>query len=437
MHIRLAAPFCAALILAAPAMSQTAVQTAAPLDAAQSDPATLGLMRGSPPARDSQVRWDDASMWAFPKTRWAFSNQQGLLPTATVARSGTVSALPRATRKGLDAVRFTSLDGRAMTWGQAFDANYTDGIIVLHKGRVVYERYAGALQPEGRHIAFSVTKSFVGTLAEILIHEGRIDESRTVASYVPELAQSGFGSATVRQLMDMRTAIAFNEDYAGAGSELSDITRMSLAGGMAPNPPGYKGPDGSFAFAASLGGNGAHGGDFVYRTPNTQALQWLVERVGGAPFATQLAERIWKPMGMEQEATVAVDRLGTAFGGGGLNASLRDFARFGEMLRMGGRWNGRQILPTAVVKAILTPGDAPAFAAARYPGLEGGSYRSQWWHRASGQTMAVGIHGQAIYVDPKAGMVIARFASHPVATNRVINPTTLPAYDAIAAALNR
>ena len=434
MLIRLTAPFCAALILAAPAAAQ---QTAAPLTAAQSDPVALGLMQGSPPARDKQVRWDDASMWAFPITRWAFSNQQALLPTAAVARSGAVSALPSAERKGLDAVRFTSLAGRDMTWGDAFDANYTDGIIVLHKGRVVYERYAGALKPEGRHIAFSVTKSFVGTLAEILIHEGKIDESRTVGSYVPELAQSGFGSATVRQLMDMRTAIAFNEDYAGAGNELSDITRMSLAGGMAPNPPGYKGADGSFAFTAGLAGNGAHGGNFVYRTPNTQALQWLVERVGGAPLATQISERIWKPMGMEQEATIAVDRLGTAFGGGGMNASLRDYARFGEMLRMGGRWNGRQILPAAVVKAILTPGDAAAFAATKYNGLEGGSYRSQWWHRASGQTMAVGIHGQGIYVDPKAQMVIARFASHPVATNRVINPTTLPAYDAMAAALNR
>lgn len=428
--------FAAALALAVPAAAQGQAPASAPLTAAQSDPATLGLMRGSPPPRDKQVRWDDASMWAFPNTRWSFSNHEALLPTASIARTGAVSPLPRAENAKLDAVRFTSLAGNEMNWADAFDTNYTDGIIVLHKGRVVYERYGGALTPEGRHIAFSVTKSFVGTLAELLIHEGKLDETRTIASYVPELAQSGFGNATVRQLMDMRTAIAFNEEYT-ASSELSDVTRMSIAGAMGPAPPGYKGPDGSYAFTASLGGSGPHGGDFVYRTPNTQALQWLVERVGSAPIATQLAERIWKPMGMEQEATIAVDRLGTAFGGGGLNASLRDFARFGEMLRKGGRWNGKQILPPAVVKAILTPGDAAAFAAAKYPGLEGGSYRSQWWHRASGQTMAVGIHGQAIYVDPKAQMVIARFASYPVASNRVINATTLPAYDAIAAALNR
>jgi CubicO group peptidase (beta-lactamase class C family) len=107
------------------------------------------------------------------------------------------------------------------------------------------------------------------------------------------------------------------------------------------------------------------------------------------------------------------------------------------MIRLGGRWNGKQILPPAVVKSILTAGDPAAFAGTKYPGLEGGSYRSQWWHRAGGQTYAVGIHGQAIYIDPKAEMVIARFASHPVASNRSINPTTLPAYDAIAAHLSK
>ena len=428
MLIRLAA----ALALAVPAAAQA---PAAPLTAAQSTPAALGLMQGSPPPADKQVRWDDASMFGFPKTRWSFSNIQALVPTATIGRAGATSPLPAAPNAKLDAVAFTTLTGTPTTWGDAFDTNYTDGIIVLHKGRVVYERYAGALTPEGRHIAFSVTKSFVGTLAELLIHEGKLDESRTVASYVPELAQSGFGNATIRQLMDMRTAIAFNEDYAGAG--LSDINRMTIAGAVAPAHPGYKGPDGSYAFTASLAGNGPHGGNFIYRTPNTQALQWVVERVGGAPFAVQLSDRIWKPMGMEQEATVAVDRLGTAFGGGGMNANLRDYARFGEMLRNGGRWNGKQILPPAVVKSILTPGDAEAFAAAKYNGLDGGSYRSQWWHRAGGQTMAVGIHGQSIYIDPKAQMVIARFASFPVATNRVINATTLPGYDAIAAALNK
>jgi hypothetical protein len=423
----------AALLAAAPLLAQATVPTAA-----ATDPAALGWMTGSPVPPERQVRFDDGSMWAFPKTRWAFSHWRQLVPTVAVGTGGAEpSPLPRALRRDLDAVRFTTPDGRAMTWGEAFDANFTDGIIVLHRGRIVYERYGGALTPDGRHIAFSVTKSFVGTLAELLIHEGKLDPARTMASYVPELAASGFGDATVRQVMDMRTALAFVEDYAGRGTVLTDPTRMSIAGNMAPAPPGFSGPDGHFAFVASLGSAGAHGGDFVYRTPNTTALQWVMERVGGAPLAVQLQRRIWGPMGAERHADLAVDRLGTAFGGGGMSASLRDMARFGEMIRMGGRANDRRVLPEAVARAVRAPGDAAAFAAAKYPGLEGGSYRSQWWHRASGQTMAVGIHGQGIYIDPTAEMVIARFASHPTASNRGINATTLPAYDALAAQLGR
>jgi CubicO group peptidase (beta-lactamase class C family) len=429
MHAIIAA---AALLLGTAA---TAQQPAHP-PAAATDPVALGLMQGAPVPRAAQVRWDDASMWAFPKTRWAFSHQQALLATAPIARAaGAPSPLPRAIRADLDSVPVTLADGRTLRWADIFDINYTDAILVLHKGRIVHERHGATLGPDGRHIAMSVTKSFVGTLAELLIHEGRLDPGRTVASYVPELAGSGFGTATVGQVMDMRTSLTFNEDYAGPG--LNDPARMAIAVGWAPAPAGVTIPDGAYAFVATIPPAGPHGGDFVYRTPNTLVLQWIVERVGGAPLATQLADRIWKPMGMEQEATIGVDRLGTAFGGGGMNANIRDFARFGEMIRKGGKWNGRQILPPAVVKAILTPGDTAAFANAKYPGLEGGSYKGQWWHRASGQTMAIGIHGQAIYIDPRAEMVIVRFASHPIATNRVINATTLPAYDALAAHLSK
>ncbi|WP_426165739.1 serine hydrolase domain-containing protein [Sandarakinorhabdus sp. DWP1-3-1] len=407
-----------------------------PPNAADSDPAKRGWMQGSPPAVDKQVRFDDASMWFFPRTRWSFSHWRELVPTVAIPRAGAPSVLPRAERRDLDAIRFTPLGATApMTWEQSLAANYTDGIVVLHRGRIVYERYAGAGGPANQHITFSVTKSFVGTLAETLIAEGRLDPARTIASYVPELATSGFGDASVRQALDMRTGIAFVEDYVARGSELTDPTRMSIAGGAVPAPPGYQGATTTPAFLAGIGKRGDHGGDFAYLTPNTQAVAWVIERVTGQSIAAQISARYWQPLGMEQDAALQVDRVGTGFAGGGMTAALRDMARFGEMIRRGGKWQGRQVVPPAAIRAIMAPGDAAAFAAARYPGLEGGSYTSFWWHRASGQTMAVGIHGQGIYIDPKAEMVIARFGSFPVATNRVINPTTLPAYDAMAAAL--
>jgi CubicO group peptidase (beta-lactamase class C family) len=237
--------------------------------------------------------------------------------------------------------------------------------------------------------------------------------------------------------MDMRTALSFDESYAGMGRTISDSTRMIIAAGWAPRPAGYDGPDGDYAFAASLARSGKHGGPFIYATPNTVVLSWILERATGQSVATQIETRYWSQLGMEQDAAMTVDRQGTSFAGGGLLLSLRDLARFGEMIRRGGRWNGRQIVPPAAIQAIMDGGSREAFSKAGYPGIEGGNYGSQWWHRAGGQLMALGIHGQGIYIDPTAELVIARFASHPIASNRGINPVTIPAYEALAAHVTR
>ncbi len=180
-----------ALLLASVANAQTL-----PLSAADSDPVTMGWMQGSPPPPNKQIRHDNSSMWFFPMTRWSFSHWRELVPTTAIRRGPAAIMLPRSERTDIDAVTFTPLGARtALRWDQSLVANYTDGIVVLHKGRIVYERYLGAGGPANQHAVFSVTKSFVGTLAETLIAEGKLDPSRTIASYVPELARSGFGDA--------------------------------------------------------------------------------------------------------------------------------------------------------------------------------------------------------------------------------------------------
>lgn len=403
--------------------------------AAETEPAVLGLMQGAPVPADKQVRWTDGSMWRFPQQRWAFSHMRELVPTVNIACEGAVSVLPVALRDDLDDVRLVTLDGQAMTWRDSLAATYTDAILVMKNGLVVYERHFGATTPATQHILFSVTKSFVGTIAEMLIEEGRIKPDAKAAEYVAELAGSGLGDATIREILDMRTGLAFSEDYVPGQTGLTDVQRMSISTGWVPRLADYTGPDGNFAFTASLGKNAPHGGDFVYRTPNTSALQWIIERVAGASLAEQIHARFWAPMGMERDAALAVDRLGTGFGGGGLMATVRDIARIGEMMRLGGRYNDQQIVPAAVVERIFAGGDPAAFVACQYTGNLDGNYGSQWWHRAGGQLMAMGVHGQGIYVDRAAGVVIARLGSHPVASNRGNAAVTTPAYDAIVAAL--
>ena len=129
-----------------------------------------------------------------------------------------------------------------------------------------------------------------------------------------------------------------------------------------------------------------------------------------------------------------VDSLGTPLAAGGLSLGLRDAARFGQMMLQGGMYDGKRIIPEAVVTSIAGGGDPEKFASAGYSTLPGGSYRSQWWalHNENGAYSARGIHGQAIYIDPKAEMVIARFATYPISANAYIDPTSLPAYQAVA-----
>ena len=407
-------------------------------DALASDPAKLGWMVGSPPPPERTIRFDDGSYWKFPAIRWTVSNFRQLMPTVNVSRGlGPVAQLPLALRDDVDGLRFTPLNSdRPMTWRQSLDANYTDGIVVLHKGRIVYERYFGVLRPEGQHGAMSVTKTFVGTLAAMLAAEGRLDPAKSVDQYVPELAASAFGSATVRQVMDMTTGIKFSENYADPNAE---VWAHGAAGNPLPKPKDYQGPRTYYEFLQTVKPEGVHGEAFHYRTANTDALGWILTRVTGKTVAQLLSERIWSPMGAEQDAYMSVDSIGTPFAGGGLSTGLRDLARFGEMIRRNGFFNGRQIVPAMAVADIRRGASQSDFAKAGYAQLPGWSYRSMWWvtHNEHGAFAARGVHGQTVYIDPKAEMVIARFASHPVAGNAAIDPTSLPAYHALAKHLMR
>lgn len=399
--------------------------------AAGSDPVTMGWMQGFPPPPGKRIEYT-AGLNSFPSSRWSFSHVRELVPTALVWRgSGAPSPLPRAA-SDLGAVTFTDADGTRRTFADMLTLTYTDGILVMHKGKVIYERYFGALDEHTPHIAMSVTKSFVGTLAAMLAAEGRLDPAAPVTRYVPELANSAYGDATVREVMDMTIGVKYSEEYANPKAEVWDYAR---AGGLMPRPAGYNGPATFYDFLQSLQKEGEHGKVFAYKTVNAEVLAWIVRRASGQSLARLLSERIWQPMGAESDAYFTVDSVGTEAGGGGLNTTLRDLARFGETLRNNGRLNGRQIIPASVVADIRRGGDRAKFAGSGNTAtLPGWSYRDMWWvsHDDHGMFMAVGVYGQHVYIDPKAELTIVRYASHPVASNGGSNRMTFPAYRALA-----
>ena len=408
--------------------------------AQSSDPKARKLMQGFPPAPDLVVRSDSAqSQSGFPNSRWSYSHQREMKSTANIRRGvGAAYAFPSKLRKDIDAISFTTQEGKQLTWGQSIDEMFTDGIVVLHRGTIVYETYRGALEPHLPHIAFSITKSFVGLMAAILAHEGKIDPNAIVTRYVPELDGTAYADATVRQVMDMTIGVQYSENYTDRNAE---VRSYGVAAGFSPPPEGYTGPDTIFDFLRTLKKQGEHGQAFAYKTCNTEVLAWIVQRVTDTPMAQLLSERIWQKIGAEEDAYLIVDRIGTPACGGGMNMALRDLARFGEMLRLGGMFNGQDIVPEEVVDDIINGGDRDHFAKAGYTTVPGWSYRNQFWvsHDKFDAFTARGIHGQVCWIAPKADVVIARFASHQTAANgnSILDKVSLPAYAALAEHLMR
>ncbi|RPJ67650.1 class C beta-lactamase-related serine hydrolase [Alteromonas sediminis] len=390
-------------------------------------------MQGFPPNPEKRVMLPDSNFFSFPNLRWSVCHMRELLPTASIERAvAGYSPLTYSLVEGIDEVAFTPMHAKtAMSWQESLAENYTDGLLILHQGHIVYESYRGCLDAHTKHAAMSMTKSVTGLIAEILIAQGKLDEFAIVKDIVPELTRSAFGDATVRQVMDMTTSLAYSENYA---DPKADIWQYSAAANPLPKPLDYTGPVGYFEYLQTVKKAGVHGDAFGYKTVNTDALGWILSRVTGKKFNVLVSELLWQPLGMEMSADITVDGLGIPFAGGGLSATLRDLGRLGLAIANDGTVNGVQVIPKRAIDSIRLGGSKAAFAKAGYKTMPNGSYRSMWWHfhNEHGAFAARGVHGQTIYIDPTAKMIIVRFASHPVASNSVIDPTSLPAYEAIA-----
>jgi len=403
-------------------------------DGAASDPVALGWMQGAPPPPPKRIRFEDDRALEFPQIRWSLSHMRELVPTAAIWRgSGAASALGATTpssEAAIDLLSFKDLRGRTLTWPQSLQDTYSDGIVVLHRGRLVYERYFGALQRHLPHSCFSITKSYAATLAATLIHERALDENKSVSYYLPEMTGTAYQDATLRQVLDMQIGVAYSELYADPKAHIWDYTR---AGGLRSRPPTYAGPTNFYEYLQTLRPEGEHGVAFAYKTVNTEVMCWVMKRVTGIALPEMLSDRIWSRIGCEEDGYITVDSIGVPMGGGGLSASLRDLCRFGELMRCEGAWHGRQVIPAEVVADIRRGSDPRKFAKAEYTLLPGYSYRNMWWvaHNPLGLYEGRGIHGQRLYIAPRAELVIARFASHPIASSAANDPITLPAFAAL------
>ena len=396
------------------------------------DPVALKLMQGFPPPPDKRVSL--GNVLKYPNGRWGYQHIRELGPTAPIWRGeGPKSALPVA-GKPLGAVSFDGGSGQPVDLLQWQRNTYTDALLVLHRGQVVYERYDAGLQPQRPHALWSMSKSLTGLLAMQLIQQGRLDPQARIPSYLPELANSGWADATVQQTLDMTTAVDFSEDIT---DPKSGIFRYLIAGGLVAAPADYPGARDVLSYLPTITKAGPHGEGFRYKTVDTEVIAWLIQRLTGRSLAEQLSEQLWAPLGASEDAYVWLDGIGSQLASIGVSATARDIARLGEMLRLNGHFNGRQVVAPAVIAELRRGADPEKFKTAGQPMRAGYSYHNFWWipHDADGSFEAKGLNGQHLHVNPAAELVIVKLSSHPVPNTAFTHALDRRAFAAIAAAL--
>jgi CubicO group peptidase (beta-lactamase class C family) len=418
-----------ALILSASASLAQAPQPPPPEAA---DPMKLELMKGFPPPPEKIVRL--STVLKFPNGRWAFHHMRELGPTAQVWRGDDKPSALREMPQEMGTLSFEDDRGGKITLADWQRTTFTDGLLVLHKGAVVYQKHYSGMAAHQPHSLWSMSKSFTGLLATMLIKEGVIDPNALVTKYLPELKDSAWADATVQQTLDMTTGVAYNENFRDPSS---GIFQYLHAAGLLPAPPTYSGPRTIPDLLVTLKKEGEHGAGFKYKTVDTEVMGWLLQRVTGKSYAALLSERLWSRIGAQDDAYVWVDPIGTQISSVGFSATLRDLGRVGETLRTAGRSNGRQVIAESVIAEIRKGADIEKFKASGQAVRYGYSYHNQWWvpHDRDGTFEMKGLNGQHMHINPAAELVIVKLSSHPAGDTSVTHNLDRRAFAAIAAAL--
>ncbi len=396
----------------------------------QLDPALL--MQGFPPPPEYRIHignWQD-----YPQKIWSFQHTRELFPTRGLKPIGAVRPLASAPLN-LDDLQVGTA-AAPMTWPQMLAATNTDAVLVLHHGRIVDERYFNGMKPGTPHLMFSATKSMVGLMSATLIAEGKLDENALVGKLLPELADSAWAGATVRQVLDMTDGVRFNENYT---DPKSDIFAYVGAMGWAPQYNNPANPSGILNMLPTLKSlhDEPRGTAFRYRSPATDVTAWIAARTANQSVSAWLQQRLWSQLGMESDGSFMLDPLGTEVSFAGMSASLRDLGRIGQMLLQHGRVGEQQIIPASVVDELIRGGDPRAFEAAKMPHRPGWSYRAQWWvnPQPPRSFAAMGAFGQRLYVFPDHDTVIVMFGSHPQPVASLVDVPRHRAFDALLARL--
>ncbi len=293
-------------------------------------------------------------------------------------------------------------EGKAQNLDEALEYFETDGLIVLSGNKKVYENYWHGNTKDSKHISWSVAKSFLSAMIGIAVNDGLININEPITKYLPEFNGTGYEGVRVKDILQMSSGVRFNEDY---GDYNSDINRFGRAISMGTSMK---------EFALTLTNEKTPGTFNHYVSIDTQMLAMLLQEVTQTSVTDYLQEKIWNPLGMESDAYYLIDNTGMEVALGGLNATLRDYAKFGLLYLQRGHWEGEQVVPAAWVDASHYP-DSPHLQPGENPySSSSWGYGYQWWVPGFPDTdyTAAGVYNQYIYIDPVTNVVVAKTSSN-------------------------
>ncbi len=351
------------------------------------------------PGEVNLTNWQES-----PWNAWGFSHVTELVPTAVISR-GSSRGRQADGLGDLDRVRFEDF----------VELTHARAVVVLRDGERLREWYGVDMAAGTRHTLMSISKSLCGLLYGRLIGQGVLSEETVISAVVPELAGSAFGDATVREALDMQVSVDYVETYHDPAAHVAQQDRVA---GWRPRMADD--PVDTYDFLTTLKPLGEHGRRLQYCSATTDALAWVVERATGRRYHQVLSDELWSRLPTESDAVITVDPGGFGFANGGVACTARDLARVGQLLLDGGAVSGDQVVPESWAAGLLAGGDVAAAAGSAFQQVHpGGSYLRQWWSTgdAHGVVYGAGIHGQYLWVDPTARVVVAKFGAHPDAVS--------------------
>ncbi|GHG92128.1 serine hydrolase domain-containing protein [Pseudodonghicola xiamenensis] len=339
--------------------------------------------------RDDLMRlWTVKTLFDESRIVQNFSHMERGFHTVPVSRgSGPVVTLDKGQQMTLPEGTESWIDDRRLT-----------SLLVLQDGQIRHEGYYQGTEPEDRRISWSLAKSYLSVLLGALIAEGTIGSlDDPVVKYVPSLIGSAYDGTSIRNVLNMTSGVAFDEDYFDPDSDINRMGRVVALGGSLD------------AFTASFTRRIADpGANWRYVSIDTHAIGMVIRGATGRTIPDLLSEKIIAPLGLEQDGLYLTDGTGTAFVLGGLNFTTRDYARFGRMILQGGAYDGHQIVPADWIVASILPSAPTAHGKL--------GYGYQWWvpkGAHDGEFMAIGIYGQYLYFDQPRGVMIVVTAADP------------------------